>query len=184
MSGLAVRTQKRFKTEYFAGSWKNDIEKSMCWQIKLWAKVEPAPNEYRAPTFSWASINGPLQYQSTPARHESFAEVIQSECNLEGKSPFGEVAKSSGTRRGISTSAFLSTPGESPTHNDHYVWWQSWLFWGKDEKSAFFRLRFPDSIFTCDRSMDTYLEESTVRDTTGRTQRTVRRPFMMHRYSL
>ncbi|RDL38648.1 uncharacterized protein BP5553_02988 [Venustampulla echinocandica] len=53
----------KLKTEdssYIAGIWKSDLEAQLCWYTdKPFLK---RPERYRAPTWSWASIDGPVRF--------------------------------------------------------------------------------------------------------------------------
>jgi hypothetical protein len=63
-AGVAECFQKFFGGSYFAGLWENSLLLDL-----LWYKVsdEPLPRtrptEYRAPSWSWASIDGRVQFQ-------------------------------------------------------------------------------------------------------------------------
>ncbi|KAK3949258.1 heterokaryon incompatibility protein-domain-containing protein [Pseudoneurospora amorphoporcata] len=58
--------------EYLAGLWKEDIPAALCWANGItpgstgWTftshLISPRPKEYRAPSWSWASVNTPVYY--------------------------------------------------------------------------------------------------------------------------
>jgi len=53
--------------DYFAGLWRKDIEKQMLWTVRegpIREPVENRPAYYRAPTWSWASIDGPVLFRT------------------------------------------------------------------------------------------------------------------------
>ncbi|KAF2833349.1 HET-domain-containing protein [Ophiobolus disseminans] len=62
LSGLAKRMSQIMKDEYIAGMWRKEIAASLSWyvvnqeQINGSSSVRPSP--YRAPTWSWASVDG------------------------------------------------------------------------------------------------------------------------------
>lgn len=56
LSGIAQYVQSITKDQYLAGLWRRDLEETLCW--KLLDSPEPKPTIYRAPTWSWASVEG------------------------------------------------------------------------------------------------------------------------------
>ena len=61
LSGLAQFVEKRLKVQYLAGIWGQHLPEQLNWHINpdLKACSRRAP-EYRAPSWSWASIDGPI----------------------------------------------------------------------------------------------------------------------------
>lgn len=68
ISGIAKAFQSRLKNTYLAGVWLEDISCALSWHPKYAAE---RPGSYRAPTFSWASIDGPINWQLAPQKFES-----------------------------------------------------------------------------------------------------------------
>ncbi len=66
ISGIVKRLQPLFKTDYLAGLWRDDLLKQLLWQVetyedgKRFLAGEKRP-EYRAPSWSWASIDAPIE---------------------------------------------------------------------------------------------------------------------------
>jgi hypothetical protein len=139
LSGVAERVQEATKLRYLAGLWKETLPLDLLWYV-----VRPydrgitnyeRPSEYRAPTWSWASVDGEirtlnrrytLKYHENedkmdklePAFEVVSVEVTTSELDT---SKTGQVLRASltihGTLRGIS---FLETRLESwETRKDH-----------------------------------------------------------------
>ena len=48
---------------YLAGLWSTDIVKHLCWKVVYQDSPGARPMKYRAPTWSWASIDGPITFQ-------------------------------------------------------------------------------------------------------------------------
>ena len=63
-SGLAKVAQTFMKSRHLAGSWENDIVSSLTW-FGQYGPIEKQPEPYRAPTWSWASIEGPVCWPDT-----------------------------------------------------------------------------------------------------------------------
>ena len=56
LSGIATKFQQALGDTFCAGLWKSQLQKGLAWQVG-----EPRicrPPEYRAPTWSWAALNG------------------------------------------------------------------------------------------------------------------------------
>ena len=66
ISGIVKRLQPLFKTDYLAGLWRDDLLEQLLWQVetyddgKRFLAGEKRP-EYRAPSWSWASIDAPIE---------------------------------------------------------------------------------------------------------------------------
>jgi hypothetical protein len=65
LSGVAERVQETTKLEYLAGLWKENLPLDLLWYV-----IRPygrgitnyeRPSEYRAPTWSWASVDGEIR---------------------------------------------------------------------------------------------------------------------------
>jgi hypothetical protein len=75
---------------YLAGLWKEDIEDQLCWS-SLKAQKRPA---YRAPSWSWASVDGGVSYHSSQegVLEERYAHLVDAKMDLLGLDPFGQVS--------------------------------------------------------------------------------------------
>ena len=66
IAGLASVIQNKIDIQYIAGMWNTKfyIEYELCWQVseKADGRQPYRPTEYRAPTWSWASIEGNIWY--------------------------------------------------------------------------------------------------------------------------
>ena len=66
ISGIVKRLQPLFKTDYLAGLWRDDLLEQMLWHVdsndakRRFLAGEKRP-EYRAPSWSWASMDAPIQ---------------------------------------------------------------------------------------------------------------------------
>jgi hypothetical protein len=173
LSGLARRMQGRLQSDYIAGMWKNNLIANMCWEVDREFRTQAAPSEYRAPSFSWVSVDTQIAYPYRWRHTRGQAEVLEIKSILKGQNQFGEVSSCSIVLKGFAAPAYLSTPSTplgpfDPTN-------PSWLHWNADRNAEFCRLRFHGSNEACNGRLDTFLEESTVTDTDGSMQRTVRR---------
>ena len=94
ISGLAQKWQPSPFHTYLAGFWKNDLLYSLTWY-----SGDPSachrPREYRAPSWSWAAIDGPIRFTPhlRPVREEAQAdiEILEAEVSLQTSNSMGAV---------------------------------------------------------------------------------------------
>lgn len=74
---------------YLAGLWRKDLLAGLCWSLDPYCTPGPSPKSYRAPSWSWASIDGKVTHS-----HFSNELAIIEEAHtslLSPENPFGEV---------------------------------------------------------------------------------------------
>jgi len=98
ISGIAQQLHLMTGDEYLAGLWKASLMSELMWSHDLMFEVakgpQPArrPKTYRAPSWSWASVDGAIKFSGSPNYPEPVAQVIQCEVTLANSSkPFGAV---------------------------------------------------------------------------------------------
>lgn len=76
LSGIAKKINQRTNDQYVAGLWRENIESHLCWHIKLPLAEVP---EYRAPTWSWASVDGAVQnyFLGLSGKDKKLARVLR-----------------------------------------------------------------------------------------------------------
>ncbi|SCO92101.1 uncharacterized protein FRV6_16229 [Fusarium oxysporum] len=62
ISGLAGLFAAQMGTDYFAGLWKPTLLKDLLWEVDVDNSVTKRPLKYRAPSWSWASVECPVKY--------------------------------------------------------------------------------------------------------------------------
>ncbi|KAK4618354.1 hypothetical protein CLAFUW4_12223 [Fulvia fulva] len=104
LSGLASTYCKLTGDEYLAGHWSKDLAKgSLLWRAQS-PRSRPTSSTYRAPSWSWASVDGPVLYPqqersqhlgtyfSTLGNKMSPLATLHDHCiEVKGANPFGEV---------------------------------------------------------------------------------------------
>lgn len=107
IGGLAARLhQKSGGTEYFAGLWGYELEKQLIWR-RSGLKTQSQRHPYRAPSWSWASVDGEILlawdvYRASDpetgpglkidARKAKFvAQIVEVNTTLVGTDPFGQI---------------------------------------------------------------------------------------------
>lgn len=100
-------------TEYFAGLWKDSLVRDLCWQIDSSSQLNLAlgstgnvttverikswqerPREWRAPTWSWGSVNASVKSVAGVCPVEYFTplcEVLDISCTAAGSDEMGEL---------------------------------------------------------------------------------------------
>lgn len=92
LSGLASKMPWAAADQYIAGIWRKSWVGGLLWsRSSHYARVH---REYRAPFFSWASVDGEVRfvlYETTEGHVEETATLISHNTTLEGKDTFGAV---------------------------------------------------------------------------------------------
>ncbi|KAH9853360.1 heterokaryon incompatibility protein-domain-containing protein [Lenzites betulinus] len=80
-------------SDYLAGLWRHSLLTDLLW----WAQGNhPRPIQYRAPSWSWAAVDGPVEMFASPFSTTAVAEVVRCTVSLKNMSlPYGEVAAGS-----------------------------------------------------------------------------------------
>lgn len=104
ISGVATVQGYHTGWTYLAGLWKENLSTELRWETRgqSW-EIKPRPAEYRAPSWSWASVDGPVVFHDgvTPEVSERDLQVLDARIDLKDQSaPFGEVVYGSLTVRG------------------------------------------------------------------------------------
>jgi hypothetical protein len=114
LSGLVNLTQAFTPGRYIAGLWEKDLHFQLAWESLMDEADCSRPQEYLAPSFSWASRIGPVIFpyariikqlctiveaQATPRGADPFGRVKDGHLILRGKMISGLVQLSKGWRR-------------------------------------------------------------------------------------
>jgi hypothetical protein len=108
LSGVVKEIQSLTGDEYLAGLWKKDLRYNLVWGVDtLFGKEDDEwkrPAKYRAPSWSWASIEGPVRLElrsnlKIPGQ-EVFGgpklppifRLLEAKVDIAGFDPFGEVS--------------------------------------------------------------------------------------------
>jgi hypothetical protein len=72
-SGLAKRMMSTINDDYVAGMWRKRLAAALSWQVSDQEQVDGSPSSrptpYRAPTWSWASVDGVISPEGTEEKH-------------------------------------------------------------------------------------------------------------------
>lgn len=113
ISGIASRFGANMGFQYVAGLWAEDMIQGLAWSVAIPLKQPPAPlpTDYRAPSFSWASINDGVSYATGPPDREGhwipYCSLADAGAKVPGRNPFGKVSDAWVTIRGPVARGFI-----------------------------------------------------------------------------
>ncbi|KAF2240899.1 HET-domain-containing protein [Trematosphaeria pertusa] len=97
------------KLEYLAGIWRHTLPYGLLWRVD--DHRHPRPVMYRAPTWSWASVNGEINYQTIPReKPDSVSQAKVLQCTVEPRSAdfrYGAIASGTLKFDGVIRHAYL-----------------------------------------------------------------------------
>jgi hypothetical protein len=78
LAGIAKQMSIFTRDTYIAGMWRRNLESDLLWFTRQTLPTKPYPSVYRAPSWSWASIDAPVDWirGSLPLRHIEIVEVF------------------------------------------------------------------------------------------------------------
>lgn len=96
LSALAREFQAASSSEYLAGIWREDLHRGLTWYVEPWSKAEAvlpfmSPNDYLAPSWSWAACRFGVSYTLTSYRHhfQHDFDIMGATVVPTGLDPFG-----------------------------------------------------------------------------------------------
>ncbi|KAH7395486.1 heterokaryon incompatibility protein-domain-containing protein, partial [Cadophora sp. MPI-SDFR-AT-0126] len=108
IAGIASIVGTCIQDEYYAGLWKHDMPRALLWSPYEEETLPNAPHKsslppiYRAPSWSWASIDSPISCFLCRERlpNPPIAEVLNMSTTLVGQDVYGQVSAGTLTIRG------------------------------------------------------------------------------------
>lgn len=105
ISGVVREFESLLKDEYLAGLWRRNFINGLLWhvsELRDFSTIGTSrPAEYRAPTWSWASINThPIDMPIVYQLQGDYAEVIDVKVKPKAADQYGEIAEGHMTIRG------------------------------------------------------------------------------------
>lgn len=120
ISGIARAFHRHLQSDYIAGLW---AQQDFAWGLS-WRRRGPTarPPSYRAPSFSWASLDATVEWppRHTPGHSGIKLEDVQVE--LDGEDPFGRVASASIQVTGMVRAAIVVARKRMAAGVVDYVW--------------------------------------------------------------
>ena len=96
IAGVAEMVGKARKASYLAGLWSDSLQHDLLWyRSENSAVPQPESVRLRAPTWSWAAVEGPVSYSQhlfhTPREPQLYCEFLEGQCKSKGKNVSGFV---------------------------------------------------------------------------------------------
>ena len=96
ISGLARKFANESTDQYLAGLWKRTLFTDLLWRVDVQVETKlpriSHSTSYRAPSWSWASLDGPVIFtRETRFDWEPLALLVEANVVLGAEDPFGEV---------------------------------------------------------------------------------------------
>lgn len=93
LSGIVQAAAKKTKDKYLAGIWLEELHKGLAWFCDPdQRKVGRAATEYRAPSWSWASIDEPVLFHWVDDYKAAKYEVLSATTTPATSDPFGRLS--------------------------------------------------------------------------------------------
>lgn len=117
LAGIATRVHETLQDTFLAGLWKSWLLYDLCWQVDF---IKPADTPkrldfYRAPSWSWASLDGPINLGGSVPVHPTArlaCEIVEASAVPAAQSnPFGAVKSAELIVRGR-LNRFVVTPDQ------------------------------------------------------------------------
>jgi hypothetical protein len=95
IAGIASELRDIWRVDYFAGLWKPQLVRQLCWYLQRlagYSRPIGRTSVYRAPSWSWASVDGPFDYRFD----SGYEDAVLVSCYIESLSqhaPLGQVER-------------------------------------------------------------------------------------------
>jgi hypothetical protein len=124
LAGVARAMKVQMACDYLAGMWRIELERNLLWSVH--GKVR-RPREYRAPSWSWVSIDGGIDFPGRRSEIKSKfeIEILYASTQKKSAEEMGQVAGGALTVRGPLMTCFVKKTenfgGDLPReYVDHY----------------------------------------------------------------
>ncbi|KAH0536170.1 hypothetical protein FGG08_006934 [Glutinoglossum americanum] len=161
LSGVASQVSSLIpESHYLAGLWSTDLSRHLCWSADAALSKLSLPAAYIAPSWSWASVCGPVYFLDKDSSLAHGPKIQGARCTVPGQNPFGEVSDGFVTVVGlvmpVTLHRFVIPSGEETRHH---------LLRPQDTGLEFGELMIPDVP----------LEETTITTPSGTLEKTLTR---------
>ncbi|KAF2133381.1 HET-domain-containing protein [Dothidotthia symphoricarpi CBS 119687] len=114
LQGLAKKFQPTMG-DYLAGHWRTTLAQSLAWVVDYGKPNCKRPCEWRAPTWSWASVQGKVKWLGSSGKTAT-ATILSAKTVPSGTDPTGQLSSGSLTIRGKYLNGRI-TYNNKPEHN-------------------------------------------------------------------
>jgi hypothetical protein len=91
LSGLASQYARLTDSRYLAGLWRENLAQLLLWSVDPQIAPRPVAPDYRAPSWSWASIDGKLIMPIARSTNPPSLKVLEARTTPSGPDHFGAV---------------------------------------------------------------------------------------------
>jgi hypothetical protein len=98
ISGIATEVGQKANITYLAGIWREQFPITLLWEVT--SPLKPRPSRYRAPSWSWAAVDGTIAFQRNLSADQDFKLLSEDVILKEIKAPYGDVEKGTITVKG------------------------------------------------------------------------------------
>jgi hypothetical protein len=93
LAGIAKLMGQALNDEYCAGLWQRNLAVDLCWFPPNTRGLKPRPSGYRAPSWSWASLDGrcSLAFFADDETTDRLIRIIEYHVDTATNNPFGFV---------------------------------------------------------------------------------------------
>lgn len=91
LSGLASYYARLTGQTYLAGLWREDLPRLLLWSMEPQMAPSPLPPKYRAPSWSWASLDGWISMPISRPSEPPSLRVLEADTRPSGLDPLGAV---------------------------------------------------------------------------------------------
>lgn len=91
LSGLASHYARLTGQSYLAGLWREDLARLLLWSMDPQIAPSPLPPKYRAPSWSWASLDGRIGMPISRSSKSPSLRVLEADTRPSGLDPLGAV---------------------------------------------------------------------------------------------
>jgi hypothetical protein len=104
LTGIASRIHAITKDDYLAGHWRRELPRSLFWSTSSQYNQPRRPVPYRAPSWSWASVDSSLIYwhyadMLSDPNEAAPIQILAAEVEVDGQNQFGRVLTGSVTMK-------------------------------------------------------------------------------------
>ncbi|RSL58395.1 hypothetical protein CEP54_007793 [Fusarium duplospermum] len=151
ISGVAAALASPMGMEYIGGMWKGMLGNTVCWSVDT--PGTSRHKTYYAPTWSWASVVGPVMAVWNPGTAElPQTEVVDVQYTLATPNPYGRLSSASLTIKGLLLDVSITSDDLQEEDDGREISFQL-QFLNKsvtdtDMKLEMIRLAFPDIVAT------------------------------------
>jgi hypothetical protein len=124
VAGIARALRKQASMTYMAGLWKEDFLSGLFWFRKQDTETITPPQQYRAPSWSWASVDGRIDYSPSFVRHVKPSldlQLLSYDIKEAQEGTFGQVVASSFKAMGLLQAVVLNRLKPATEDDPHTV---------------------------------------------------------------